>query len=51
VGAGQGAYDIGLDGQRLISYTYLENDPLSDEVAAGKTVSLQNLESFVNAPR
>jgi hypothetical protein len=51
VGAGQGAYEIGLDGQHLISHTYLRNDPLSDHVAAGKTALLQEVQSIVDATR
>jgi hypothetical protein len=51
VGASQGVFEIGLDGQHLISYTYLRNDPLSDQVAAGRTAFLQDVESIVNSPR
>jgi hypothetical protein len=51
VGAGQGVYEIGFDGQHLTSYTYLQNDPLSDEVSAGKAAFLGKVMSIVTATK
>jgi hypothetical protein len=49
VGAGQGIFEIAFDGEHLISYTYLKNEPLRDDVSAGKAAFLEKVESIVTA--
>lgn len=47
VSAGQGIFEITSDSQRLVSYTYLQNDPLKDEAVAGKAAFLRKVQSIV----
>jgi hypothetical protein len=49
VSPGQGVFEVASDGQHLISYTYVQNDPLSDEADSGKLAFLKKVQAIVSS--
>ena len=47
--AAQGIFEVAFDGQHLLSHTYIQDDPLSDEASAGKAAFLEKVKSIVTA--